>query len=84
MPAYVTPLVRKLAAENGVDLSALSGSGVGGRIRKQDVLAAAEKAAARAKEKEGGRAGPSGGSSGLGGPGPSPAAHAGQGRPGAG
>ena len=49
---YVTPLVRKLAAENGVDLSTLSGSGVGGRIRKQDVLAAAEKAAARAKEQE--------------------------------
>jgi pyruvate dehydrogenase E2 component (dihydrolipoamide acetyltransferase) len=39
---YVTPLVRKLAAENDVDLSALTGSGVGGRIRKQDVLAAAE------------------------------------------
>ena len=49
---YVTPLVRKLAAENGVDLSTLSGSGVGGRIRKQDVLAAAEKAAARATEQE--------------------------------
>ncbi len=49
---YVTPLVRKLAAENGVDLSTLSGSGVGGRIRKQDVLAAAEKAASRASEKE--------------------------------
>ncbi|MFF8834738.1 2-oxoglutarate dehydrogenase, E2 component, dihydrolipoamide succinyltransferase [Streptomyces sp. NPDC015130] len=40
--AYVTPLVRKLATENGVDLSAVQGSGVGGRIRKQDVLAAAE------------------------------------------
>ncbi|MEU4323052.1 2-oxoglutarate dehydrogenase, E2 component, dihydrolipoamide succinyltransferase [Nocardia fluminea] len=39
---YVTPLVRKLADENNVDLSALTGSGVGGRIRKQDVLAAAE------------------------------------------
>ncbi|MFE7801795.1 2-oxoglutarate dehydrogenase, E2 component, dihydrolipoamide succinyltransferase [Nocardia sp. NPDC057440] len=39
---YVTPLVRKLAEENGVDLAALTGSGVGGRIRKQDVLAAAE------------------------------------------
>ncbi|MGW5386347.1 2-oxoglutarate dehydrogenase, E2 component, dihydrolipoamide succinyltransferase [Nocardia sp. NPDC003963] len=39
---YVTPLVRKLAEENGVDLSAITGSGVGGRIRKQDVLAAAE------------------------------------------
>ncbi|SDE55899.1 2-oxoglutarate dehydrogenase, E2 component, dihydrolipoamide succinyltransferase [Auraticoccus monumenti] len=41
---YVTPLVRKLAAEHGVDLSSLSGTGVGGRIRKQDVLAAAEEA----------------------------------------
>ncbi|QNG38209.1 2-oxoglutarate dehydrogenase, E2 component, dihydrolipoamide succinyltransferase [Geodermatophilaceae bacterium NBWT11] len=43
--AYVTPLVRRLAAENGVDLSTLTGTGVGGRIRKQDVLAAAEKPA---------------------------------------
>jgi 2-oxoglutarate dehydrogenase E2 component (dihydrolipoamide succinyltransferase) len=41
---YVTPLVRKLAAEHGVDLSTLTGTGVGGRIRKQDVLAAAEQA----------------------------------------
>lgn len=39
---YVTPLVRKLAAENNIDLSALSGTGVGGRIRKQDVLSAAQ------------------------------------------
>ncbi len=37
---YVTPLVRKLAHEHGVDLSTVSGTGVGGRIRKQDVLAA--------------------------------------------
>ncbi|GAB2747547.1 hypothetical protein GCM10027174_22090 [Salinifilum aidingensis] len=37
---YVTPLVRKLANEHGIDLSAISGSGVGGRIRKQDVQAA--------------------------------------------
>ncbi|MFD6567747.1 2-oxoglutarate dehydrogenase, E2 component, dihydrolipoamide succinyltransferase [Micromonospora profundi] len=43
---YVTPLVRKLASEHGVDLSSLSGTGVGGRIRKQDVLDAAEKAKA--------------------------------------
>ncbi|GAB3698232.1 2-oxoglutarate dehydrogenase, E2 component, dihydrolipoamide succinyltransferase [Mariniluteicoccus flavus] len=42
--AYVTPLVRKLAAEHGVDLADLKGTGVGGRIRKQDVLAAAEEA----------------------------------------
>ncbi|WP_079130678.1 2-oxoglutarate dehydrogenase, E2 component, dihydrolipoamide succinyltransferase [Streptomyces sp. H-KF8] len=44
--AYVTPLVRKLAAEHGVDLSTVKGTGVGGRIRKQDVVAAAEAAKA--------------------------------------
>jgi pyruvate dehydrogenase E2 component (dihydrolipoamide acetyltransferase) len=38
---YVTPLVRKLAAEHAIDLAALAGTGVGGRIRKQDVLDAA-------------------------------------------
>src|SRR5215475_9463112 len=38
---YVTPLVRKLAAEHGIDLATVSGTGVGGRIRKQDVLEAA-------------------------------------------
>ncbi|MEU6249818.1 2-oxoglutarate dehydrogenase, E2 component, dihydrolipoamide succinyltransferase [Glycomyces sp. NPDC047010] len=37
--SYVTPLVRKLAADNGVDLASVSGSGVGGRIRKEDVQA---------------------------------------------
>ncbi|MEU2668518.1 2-oxoglutarate dehydrogenase, E2 component, dihydrolipoamide succinyltransferase [Streptomyces sp. NPDC007164] len=47
--AYVTPLVRKLAAESGVDLGAVKGTGVGGRIRKQDVVdAAAAAEAARA------------------------------------
>ena len=44
LDAYVTPLVRKLAAENNVDLNTLTGTGVGGRIRKQDVLDAAAKA----------------------------------------
>ena len=38
--AYVTPIVRKLAAESGVDLSRVQGTGVGGRIRKEDILAA--------------------------------------------
>ena len=37
---YVTPLVRKLASENGIDLATVAGTGVGGRIRKDDVLAA--------------------------------------------
>ncbi|MER7839228.1 2-oxoglutarate dehydrogenase, E2 component, dihydrolipoamide succinyltransferase [Streptomyces sp. NPDC096040] len=46
--AYVTPLVRKLAAENAVDLASVKGTGVGGRIRKQDVVAAAEAAKAAA------------------------------------
>ncbi|MFE6769164.1 2-oxoglutarate dehydrogenase, E2 component, dihydrolipoamide succinyltransferase [Streptomyces fimicarius] len=46
--AYVTPLVRKLASENNVDLSSVKGTGVGGRIRKQDVVAAAEAAKAAA------------------------------------
>ncbi|MDK8794297.1 2-oxoglutarate dehydrogenase, E2 component, dihydrolipoamide succinyltransferase [Corynebacterium sp. MSK041] len=39
---YVTPLVRKLAEKHGVDLNSIEGTGVGGRIRKQDVIAAAE------------------------------------------
>ena len=43
---YVTPLVRKLANESGVDLSAVAGTGVGGRIRKDDVLAAVGSASA--------------------------------------
>ncbi|GAA1494212.1 2-oxoglutarate dehydrogenase, E2 component, dihydrolipoamide succinyltransferase [Curtobacterium herbarum] len=43
---YVTPLVRKMANEQGVDLSTVTGTGVGGRIRKEDVLAAASAAAA--------------------------------------
>jgi pyruvate dehydrogenase E2 component (dihydrolipoamide acetyltransferase) len=40
-PSYVTPLVRRLATEHGVDLADITGTGVGGRIRKQDVLDAA-------------------------------------------
>ncbi|BEP15350.1 hypothetical protein acdb102_36610 [Acidothermaceae bacterium B102] len=46
--AYVTPLVRKLASEHGVDLAGVAGTGVGGRIRKQDVLDAAGGAPAAA------------------------------------
>ena len=38
---YVTPIVRKLAHDHGVDLAHVSGTGVGGRIRKEDILAAA-------------------------------------------
>jgi pyruvate dehydrogenase E2 component (dihydrolipoamide acetyltransferase) len=40
--SYVTPLVRRLAAENNIDLSTVTGTGVGGRIRKADVLTAVE------------------------------------------
>ena len=47
-PGYVTPLVRKLASETGVDLSGLNGTGVGGRIRKDDVIAAASAPASAA------------------------------------
>ncbi len=54
---YVTPLVRKLAAEHGIDLAAISGTGVGGRIRKQDILDAAR--VARGPE-SGTAAGPAG------------------------
>ena len=56
-PSYVTPLVRKLASEHGVDLGTVTGSGVGGRIRKQDVLDAA---------KGGGTGGATGGATGGG------------------
>ena len=40
---YVTPLVRKLASEHSVPLESIAGTGVGGRIRKQDVIDAAAK-----------------------------------------
>lgn len=46
-PRYITPIVRKLANAKGVDLTQISGTGVGGRIRKEDVLAAAEQSAAK-------------------------------------
>lgn len=38
---YVTPLVRKLASDSGIDLNSVAGTGVGGRIRKDDIIAAA-------------------------------------------
>ncbi len=43
--SYVTPIVRKLAAEAGVNLATVKGTGIGGRIRKEDILAAAPSAA---------------------------------------
>ncbi|CAN2204033.1 AceF Pyruvate/2-oxoglutarate dehydrogenase complex, dihydrolipoamide acyltransferase (E2) component, and related enzymes [Candidatus Nanopelagicaceae bacterium] len=43
LDAYVTPIVRKLASELGVNLASVTGTGVGGRIRKEDVQAAAPK-----------------------------------------
>ena len=65
MSTYVTPLVRKLAAEHDVDLAALTGTGVGGRIRKQDVLdaararqSAAEAAAEASQQQPGGAPAP--------------------------
>ncbi len=45
LDAYVTPIVRKLASDLGVNLATITGTGVGGRIRKEDVQAAAPKAA---------------------------------------
>ncbi|NLT26252.1 MAG: 2-oxoglutarate dehydrogenase, E2 component, dihydrolipoamide succinyltransferase, partial [Microbacteriaceae bacterium] len=47
-PRYVTPIVRKLAEAEGVDLTQITGTGVGGRIRKEDVAAAAERQRAAA------------------------------------
>jgi 2-oxoglutarate dehydrogenase E2 component (dihydrolipoamide succinyltransferase) len=46
LDAYVTPIVRKLASDLGVNLSNVTGTGVGGRIRKEDVQAAAPRATA--------------------------------------
>ncbi len=45
---YITPVIRKLASDSGVDLATLKGTGVGGRIRREDVVAAAEAAKAAA------------------------------------
>ena len=42
--SYVTPIVRKLASELGVNLSSIKGSGIGGRVRREDVEAAAKPA----------------------------------------
>ncbi len=47
---YVTPVIRKLAADAGVDLSTVKGTGVGGRIRREDVVAAADAAKAAAAD----------------------------------
>ncbi len=58
---YVTPVVRKLAADHGVDLGEITGTGVGGRIRREDVLAAAEKKAAAAAPAPAAAAAPAGG-----------------------
>ncbi len=44
--AYVTPIVRKLANDLGVNLASVRGTGIGGRIRREDVEAAAPKSVA--------------------------------------
>jgi 2-oxoglutarate dehydrogenase E2 component (dihydrolipoamide succinyltransferase) len=46
--SYVTPIVRKLATELGVNLSTVTGTGIGGRIRREDIEAAAKPAAVSA------------------------------------
>jgi 2-oxoglutarate dehydrogenase E2 component (dihydrolipoamide succinyltransferase) len=56
--AYVTPLVRKLASQHGIDLTTLTGTGVGGRIRKQDVLDAAKAAESKAEAAKAAEAAP--------------------------
>ena len=47
-PNYVTPIVRKLASDLGVDLAKVQGTGIGGRIRKEDVVAAGSQRAVQA------------------------------------
>lgn len=46
--SYVTPIVRQFAKEQGVELSSVEGTGIGGRIRKEDILAAAKPVAVSA------------------------------------
>ena len=46
--SYVTPIVRQFAKEQGVDLASVKGTGIGGRIRKEDILAAAKPVAVAA------------------------------------
>lgn len=55
---YVTPLVRKFANDNGIDLTSVSGTGVGGRIRKEDVIAATAPAPAPTQGYSSGTAAP--------------------------
>jgi 2-oxoglutarate dehydrogenase E2 component (dihydrolipoamide succinyltransferase) len=71
---YVTPLVRKLAVEHGVPLESITGTGVGGRIRKQDVLDAAR--AQRAAEAAAAAAAPAQEATAPGAPAQAPAAPA--------
>jgi pyruvate dehydrogenase E2 component (dihydrolipoamide acetyltransferase) len=47
-PNYVTPIVRKLASDMGVDLAHVTGTGIGGRIRKEDVIAAGSQTSTQA------------------------------------
>ncbi len=54
-----TPLARKLAAENGVDLKSVTGTGPSGRIREQDVLAAMRSTGAGQTQQQSAPAGPS-------------------------
>ncbi len=54
--SYVTPLVRKMAAQRNVDLATVTGTGVGGRIRKQDVLEAAASASQSSQSAESSKA----------------------------
>ncbi len=48
-PSYVTPIVRKMASEMGIDLSSVKGTGVGGRIRKEDLTSPSSASAAKAE-----------------------------------